>query len=191
VSLTPRQRVLLGALAVVLGLVVWQRLGPALRGDSGPGGTAAGSGAVVDAHVEELRVADLEPRPSVHETGRDPFRFGSPPAPPGPTPEEIEAARQRALAEAEARARALAAQPATPALPPEPQPPAVTLRYLGSFGSTRRRVAVFSDGNSIYNALEGDVLEGKFIVHRIGLESVDLRFVGFPKAPAQRLAAGS
>jgi hypothetical protein len=77
-----------------------------------------------------------------------------------------------------------------PAAPPEPQPPEVPFRYLGSFGSPARRVAVFSDGDAIYNALEGDVLAGQFIVQHIGLESVDLRFVDFPRAPARRLAAG-
>jgi hypothetical protein len=187
----PRQRLLLAALALLLGIVVWQRLGPALGGEGGPGGGAAGSAAGADSHVAELRVADLEPSPSQHETGRDPFRYGAPPPPPGPTPEELEAERQRALAEAEARARALAAQQAAAqAAPPAPQPPPVTLRYLGSFGTERRRIAVFSDGNAIYNALEGDVLEGKYIVHHIGLESVDVRFVGFPDAPPERLAAG-
>jgi hypothetical protein len=68
----------------------------------------------------------------------------------------------------------------------------VNLRYLGSFGPERARIAVFvgPGGGEVLNAREGDVLEGKFIVERIGYESVDLKFVGFPDAPARRLAAG-
>ena len=72
-----------------------------------------------------------------------------------------------------------------------PKPPVVDLKYLGSFGPETRKIAVFYDGSNIYNALAGDVLNGKFIVARIGYESVDLKFVGFPDTPAQRLALSS
>jgi hypothetical protein len=190
VSLSARQKGLLAVLGALLAVVLWQRLGP-LAGseDSGPAGAAGG--AAIDSTVEELRVADLEPRPSEHRAGRDPFSFGQPPRPPGPTPEEIEAARLRAEQEAAARAAAAAAAAAAlPPEPPRPQPPQITLKYLGSFGPATRRIAVFSNGEMIYNALQGDVLEGKFIVHRIGFESVDVRFVGFPDSPPQRLSAG-
>jgi hypothetical protein len=73
-----------------------------------------------------------------------------------------------------------------------PKPPPVTLKYLGSFGPAARRVAVFADenGENLYNARAGEVLEGKFIVDRIGYESVDLKFVGFPDEPARRLPIG-
>jgi hypothetical protein len=68
----------------------------------------------------------------------------------------------------------------------------VTLTYLGSFGPKSRRIAVFADesGENLYNARTGEVLEGKFIVDRIGYESVDLKFVGFPDEPARRLPIG-
>ena len=187
---TARRQALLALFGVLVAVAVWRLVPGADEG--GFGGPRTRGKALAVTEVSELRVADLEPTPSVHPAGRDPFHYGAPPPPPGPTPEEIEAARRQAQAEAEARARALAAQQASavPAQPPEPQPPAVPFRYLGSFGSAKRRVAVLSDGNSIYNALEGDVLEGQFIVHRIGLESVDLRFVDFPDVPPRRLAAG-
>jgi hypothetical protein len=66
----------------------------------------------------------------------------------------------------------------------------VDVTYLGSFGSPERRIAVFSDGKTIYNATRGDTLGGKFVVHAIGYESVDLTFVGFPDVPPERLAVG-
>ena len=69
----------------------------------------------------------------------------------------------------------------------KPKPPEFTMEYLGNFGPPSRRVAVFSDGKKIHNALEGEVIDNKFIVARIGYESVDIRFVGFPDTPAQRL----
>ena len=71
-----------------------------------------------------------------------------------------------------------------------PKPPQFTMSYLGSFGPPDKRLAVFTDGKTIYNTQQGDVLEGKFIVAHIGYESVDIRFVGFTDWPAQRLAVG-
>ena len=188
-SWTGRQKALAALLLLLLAVLLLQRLGfGGSAGDDGSELRGAGRGA--GREVTELRLADLEPHAGTHGSGRDPFRYGQPPPPPGPTPEELEAARRAA----EARARELAAQEAArvaaAAVPPEPQPPPFTLRYLGSFGPAKRRIAVFSDGKLIYNALQGQVLGGKFIVHRIGLESVDIRFVDFPEVPPQRLAAG-
>ena len=54
----------------------------------------------------------------------------------------------------------------------------------------RLRLAVFSDGQEIFNVPEGDVLKEKFVVVKIGLESADLGFVGFPDTPAKRLEIG-
>ncbi len=138
--------------------------------------------------VAELRLGDLVVRPRDLSVGRDPFRYGPtppPPPPPGPTAEDLERMRREAE---EARRRAEAAARAAAI----PRPPDVTLVYLGSFGPSARKVAVFTGtgGEKLYNALVGDVLEDKFIVDRIGLESVDLKFVGFPDEPAKRLAIG-
>ena len=49
---------------------------------------------------------------------------------------------------------------------------------------------MFSDGREIYNVREGQVLKDKFLLVRIGFESADLGFVGFPGAPTQRLEIG-
>ena len=198
-KLGARERRLLYVLGALGVLVTVQRLLPMVRGGAAAAGgegsavDAAGRPAEVETEVVELRVADLAAEPGSYSAGRDPFRFGEPPPPPpppGPTPEELaEIARQQAAAEAARRAleeeRARLA-----AIPSKPQPPQFTLVYLGSFGPERRRIAVFSDGKNIYNAAQGDVLEGKFVVDRIGYESVDVKFVGFPQEPARRLAIG-
>ena len=68
--------------------------------------------------------------------------------------------------------------------------PTFPLQYLGSFGSETRRIAVFSDGETIHNAMTGEIIEGKFIVDQIGYESVDIKFVGLPDLEAKRFAAG-
>jgi hypothetical protein len=143
--------------------------------------------------VEELRFAALTIRPREYTPGRDPWRYKDPPppkpAPPPPPPSAAELeARRRAQEEADRlRAEMARRQQEEAAIP---KPPPFTLSYLGNFGPPNRRLAVFSDGKTIYNAQEGEVLEGKFIVAHIGYESVDIQFVGFPDWPAQRLAVG-
>lgn len=181
------------ALILVLLVVGGMRLSSFLPGS---GGSVGGPGAAAAAgargtsleKVVELRLADLEIEPGEYSPGRDPFRYGTPPPPPPPPPPTVDPqdqARARDAALAAARARATSS-----AAPPRPQPPPVDVVYLGSFGSNRRRLAVFSDGNDIFNAMQGGVVKEKFIVEQVGYESVDLGFVGFPDAPPERLAVG-
>jgi hypothetical protein len=208
-------KLLLGILAAVLLVSGWFYLrsddegaapAPAARRGAGldpeGGGTVApasspsrGRGAEARAAVPEviaLHFADLERTPHTYRTGRDPWRFVEPPPPPPPVPKaptkaELEArrlaeeARLKAAADAAAEAARIAAIP---------KPPPFTWTYLGNFGPVERRIAVFADGKTIYNAQQGETLAGKFIVAQIGYESVDIRFVGFPEWPAQRLAVG-
>jgi hypothetical protein len=205
-----RTKLLLGVLAVAVVASGWfyfnsddeapatgtPRSGAAMDPDLGPAPAAAPSAprasrpAVPD--VLPLRLGDLERTKHTYTPGRDPWRFVDPPPPPPPKPHvptkaELEAlrlaeeARRRAEEEA-ARLRAIEEA--------RPKPPPFTWTYLGSFGPPNRRVAVFSDGKTIYDALQGDVLAGKFIVAQIGYESVDIRFVGFPEVAAQRLPIG-
>ncbi len=203
-----RQRVLLGILAVLALITGWVYLVPdsappppprgAVDADSDASrpaprpaanaGDAAGKDvrAVLPLHFEALN------RPSRgFTTGRDPWRFYQPPPPPPPPPHRLSEAELRALREAEeARQRLLAQQQAEAArVAAIPKPPPFTWTYLGNFGPAAQRIAVFSDGQKVINARENEILEGKFIVSRIGYESVDIRFVGFPDWPAARLAA--
>jgi hypothetical protein len=138
--------------------------------------------AVRVAEVRELDLESLRPSTGVTAIGRDPFRYERLPtlAPPPPPPPPPRPDRRSALAAA-AAARAAAAGPATPS---------IGVRFLGSFGNEKRRLAVFSDGETITNAMEGDTVQGRLIVDKIGLESVDLRFVERPDLPAERLAVG-
>jgi hypothetical protein len=81
--------------------------------------------------------------------------------------------------------------PQPPPPPPKPQPPPVDVEYLGSFGPASAPIAVFTNGEEIFNVRTGEVIAGKFQVVQIGYESVDLAFVGFPDAPPERLPVGS
>jgi hypothetical protein len=216
-----RQRVLLGALAVLLLIVGWVYLMPgdddaapprppaarregagAIDADAGvvtalsaPPRPAAGGFAVVSASdaaqgIEPLRLAALSRTPPSFTTGRNPWRFVEPPPPKPPVPKPPSAAELRALREAEeARQRLLAEQARLEAIErAKPKPPPFTWSYLGNFGPAQQRIAVFTDGQRVWNARQGQTLENKFIVAQIGYESVDIRFVGFPDVPAARLA---
>jgi hypothetical protein len=206
VNAATRQKALVGVLAVLVLLWAWSTFGPSDAGPAAPGpapeplagrpaapgaGRGAPGGAGLD-RVEPLRVADLDRIPPSTQPGRDPWRFVEPPPPPppppprGPSPEDLarlQAERDRLARE---RAEELARQRAEAAIP---KPPPFPYSYMGNFGPGRR-IAVFTDGQTIVNAREGEVVDGKFVVERIGYESVDIKFVGFPDVPPQRLAAG-
>lgn len=205
-----RTKLLLGALAFVGLFAVWTWIGPGGGDDAAPTGSAGAydeegppsqvlpgarrrpAQGPVD-HVEELRVAALAARPREYTPGRDPWRYVDPPPtpppppPPGPSAAELEAQRRAQEELARQRAEMLRQQQTEAA---KPKPPPFTMSYLGNFGPASRRIAVFSDGKTIYNAQKGEVLAGKFIVAEIGYESVDIQFVGFPNWPPQRLAVG-
>jgi hypothetical protein len=205
-----RQKRLLMVLGALLLIVAWRYL-PAMLGLGGgddaavdvpnaqrslddeparrrlPAGEES-QGARPGDRVEILRVADLDRAPRPLVAGRDPWRFIDPPPPPikppppprQPTAEELE--RQR-LAELERQRLAeLAAREAA-----KPRPPEFTMEYLGYFGPADKKIAVFTNGKNQINVLEGGVIQNHFIVDRIGYESVDIRFVGFPDVPPKRV----
>lgn len=193
-----RQQVLLALLLLVMAVVVWRRIGPQLTGDRARDGRPAatgstsrpgGTGTVELPEVVDLRLDDLQAVSGDLEQGRDPFNESRPE--PAPSPPEASRASQTALREALERARQEQESEMTASDARfVPNPPSVDVVFLGSFGSDSYRWAVFTDGSEIFNVGEGDVLNNKFVVVRIGFESADLGFVGFPEAPAQRLEIG-
>jgi hypothetical protein len=166
-------------LVIVLGVLVlsagWRFLQDPEKATMEP---ASPSGAAVEepaprAEVVSLHLASLDAVRPLSAAGRDPWRFQDPPLrkslPPKDTPILTPPAQQPSVQ----------SQPAA-ALP------ALTLEYLGSFGPREKRIAVLSDGKRTFNALAGDVIDGRFIVERIGYESVEIRRVGIP-GRAERL----
>ncbi|HKV12524.1 MAG TPA: hypothetical protein VJ725_30545 [Thermoanaerobaculia bacterium] len=213
-----RQKLLLGVLGFLLLIVAWRYLGPS--GDGGGEEDVLGPSATYDpeaadgaapptlpgarqgnkakksgppGRVAQLRLGDLDRVPPGYAEGRDPWRFVTPPPPPPepapPPPPPPSAAELAAQEEARRRAAEEAERLRLEAL--KPKPPEFTWEYLGNFGPANKRIAVFSDGKREYNVQEGEVLDKKFIVARIGYESVDIKFVGFPNEPAKRLGVRS
>jgi hypothetical protein len=115
---------------------------------------------VVDVKLELLKNAPTELEPST----RNPFQFK--PKAPASAP------------------RPQAAPPKAPIViaPPVPQgpppPPPITLKYIGVLDTAQGRVAVFREsGGDIVNGKEGDIIDGRYRVVKIGVESADLAYV--------------
>jgi hypothetical protein len=69
-----------------------------------------------------------------------------------------------------------------------PQPPAFPYRCIGRFGPDANPFAVFDGGGAIINVRLGEVIDGKFVVRAIGVESVTIGIDGFPE---QRVSIGA
>ena len=115
---------------------------------------------VADVNLDALRATASEP-PRVT---RNPFRFYEPPPPPP------------------AAVRPRVAEPAfvPPPVPTgPPPPPPITLRFIGLIEAPQRsgRVALLSDGRGgLMSGREGDIIEGRYRVLRVGTDSIDLAY---------------
>ena len=168
--MTMRSRLLLLlVVAAIVGGAFYFLRSPAAPVD---GGTTvpAGGGAqtsrqgnpVGDVRLESL---DRQDRRRRSTPSRDVFRFGEKRAaiavPPQPTPR-------------------VPVEPVPQAPTGPPPPPPIPLRYIGYLDQPGEvpRVAVLSDGRgNVFNGKEGDVIEGRYRVLRIGNDSADLIYV--------------
>ena len=151
------------------GYGIWPWAGPTtgLTNRTGAGG---GRGAQTRAHddVTDIRLELLQrERAALSAPDRNPFRFerrASAAPPPRPQPAR--------------RPVPIEAAPTGP-LPPPPPPP-IPLRYIGYLqpSDASGRVAVLSDtrGN-VFNGKEGDVIEGRYRLLRVGDNSADLIYL--------------
>lgn len=105
-----------------------------------------------------------EQRDRAGDSSRDLFRFRERQAPSAP-------------------ARTAAAPRPAPTGPPvplgPPPPPPITLRLIGMLNAPTQagRVAVLSDGRgNVFNGREGDIIEGRYRLLRIGADSVELAY---------------
>jgi hypothetical protein len=135
---------------------------PGRSNGRGPSTTAASKETpVADLRLDRLKTdaADLE------APTRNPFQF-----------------KQRAAPSA-ARPQASAAPPPVVVAPPPvaqgpPPPPPIALKYIGVLETAQGRVAIFRDtGGDIVNGREGDIIDGRYRLLKIGVESADLAYV--------------
>ena len=71
-----------------------------------------------------------------------------------------------------------------------PPPPEFTGKYIGNFGTSAHPIATFSMNGEIINVRPGQTFGGRFILRSIGIESVDIGFVGYPTDVTRRIPVG-
>jgi hypothetical protein len=169
--MTARARTQLIALGVLIAAIVVMAYVQSGDPPAEAGGNASnrrGSGASagrVEVPVVDLRLDRLTAeRDDPGDPERNPFRFRPAPTPP-PAP----------------RAETRPAAPQVFAAPPPtgpPPPPPIPLKYFGSADTQGTRIAWFSDARgNVVQGKEGDIIEGRYRVLRIGADSADLAYI--------------
>ena len=163
-----RPLLLLAALGVALTVVVIARRGddPVANPGRSNGRSATTTATTKETPVADLRLERLKTEASeLDPPSRNPFQF-KPKAAPSPSRSQASAA----------------APPVVVAPPPVPQgpppPPPIALKYIGVLETAQGRVAIFRDnGGDVVNGKEGDIIDGRYRLLKIGVESADLAYV--------------
>lgn len=184
-----QQRLLAGLLLVLVAVVGYQLLSrPAASGRPPSNGVrtaahprAAGgaiSGGVPNVGLDALQHTQPEPL----SAGRNLFQFGAAPAP-KPAP----GAGRAASAMRPPAAAGGVANGGRPLVDPIP------LKFIGIVEAPgpMGRVAVLSDGRDVYHGHEGDIIEGRYRIVRIGLESIEMAHLDGSGRQMIRLTGGS
>ena len=170
-----RQREIALAIAAMLliAVAVWTvRRSTTPPAAAAPGGATASSTQPQSKHP--IAAIDLEAldakRPEPEESDRNPFRFKPKSAPPPPA---------AAVRQQQEQAAAAAAQAAAGSSEPPP-PPRIPLKYIGEMSDPKKtgaRVAILSDARGVYYGREGDIVEGRYRIMKIGVESIELAYL--------------
>lgn len=171
-----RRQLLLLGLLIVVALVVWYTTSsndaateaPASASNPAvtpqpvpPAGGAGGRGG--NALPEPVRLADLEPVPEQSAASRNPFGFGSKPAPPAPPPPVY------------VPPPPAPPQPTRPVVPPLPPIP---VKFLGFVEDPARpgKVVALGVNGGVMVAREGDLVDGRYRLVKVGLESIVMAY---------------
>jgi hypothetical protein len=169
-----KRRLLMSGGAIAVLVVVMWSMRPASAPSSAvapaPARQVAGQAApAAPPPVPPVKLASLEAeREQPSESNRNPFRYQPkvvPPPPPRPAPIQTP---EPATIEAP--------KPITPPGPP-PAPP-IPLKFIGLLERANGvKWAVLSDGKNVMHGREGDIVEGRYRIVKIGTESVELTHV--------------
>lgn len=164
-----RNQVMLGALVVVLGAVVAYRLWPGTAANAPAASNARGAARTSGGGVQELATdvhleALQQERPKPGDVDRNLFRFrakSDPPPPPVPVT---------------TRPMEPPARPGPAGPPPSPPVPPIPFKFIGilEVPGQARRVAILSDQRGVYHGREGDIIEGRYRILKIGTESIEM-----------------
>lgn len=160
--------------------------------------------------VDPVRLDLLEAESGSYSSDRNLFAFKEPPPPPPPPPVQppppppdqdkdgVPDFRDNCVSTANPDQQdidrdgigSVCDEPETPPPPPPPTPPQFTWKFIGMFGRPQSPIATFARDGDIVNARAGETIEGKFIVRRIGIESVEIGYIGFPPDQTLRVPLG-
>jgi hypothetical protein len=171
-----RRQLVLGAvlvIAVVAGLVAWSGgddpVPPPRTRAAPPDRNAVTTDAAAPADVDLEALS--RPRGEPLDSGRNLFRFRARPAPPPPSPPP-----QTRTPEALAQEQAPMNLPPAPVGPPPPPP--ITLKFIGIVEKADgTRYAVLTDGKRPISGREGQEIEGRYKILRIGNESLEIAYI--------------
>jgi hypothetical protein len=177
-----------------------------------PAATRVARGRVAPAGVDPVQLDLLEAETGSYRSERNLFAYREPPPPPPPPPTpppapppdddkdgvpnfrdncpNVANPDQRDIDQDGIGTACETDASEIPPPPPPPRPPSFTYKFIGTFGPAQRPIATFARDGEIVNARVGDVIEGKFILRRIGIESAEIGFVGFPNDVTQRVPLG-
>lgn len=163
--------VLLGLAVVALAFVKLMPSGSATRGVATSNqprvAATAGAGDRIDPQDFDVRLGSLKaPRPEPSDADRNPFRFQPkppPPAPPSPAP----------------------TVPPPPVFVPNgeappigpPPPPPIPLKFMGIIEGQGRKLAALTDCKFTYRGEEGETIDGRYRLVKIGVESVQMEYL--------------
>jgi hypothetical protein len=161
---------LLALLGLVLVVYLATRMfsGPAATPTVSTGGQRAQAQVAdqIDPALLDVKIETLGDEPgAAAEVSRNPFRFQPRPPPPPPP--------------------MASAPPPSSYVPPPPPPPAPTgppaigtlIKFIGIIDTGKEKIGAFSDCKYTFSGREGEIVEGRFRVVRIGVESAVLEYV--------------
>jgi hypothetical protein len=128
-----------------------------------PGVPAAGKPATMDPAELDVKIETLTARATEEaDVERNPFRFQPKPAPPPPP---MPAAPPQSYV------------PPAPPVPTGPPPIGNTIKFIGIVETGNGKIGAFSDCKASFPGREGEVIEGRYRVVKIQVESAILEYV--------------
>lgn len=163
-----RSLLLLGAFIALFGVSRWYNAAPQSAVPVSPStGAPVPTGVTVPSTLPSpIALGKLDTVATAPAADRNPFGFGVKPAPPAPPPPAP-----------------LPPPPAPPPGPPPPPPgpPPITLKLVGimTHPTTGRPMVILKDaaGNTLFQATEGAVVDGKYRIIKINVQSVVIAYV--------------
>ncbi len=162
-----RTKLALAALAVVMAFAAWTWFGPSATPASAPASAPrrGAAGTAQDLPKAEAMIVKLPAlqakRAEPADSARNPFQFGA---------RRVEAPAASATPEP-----VVAPPPVVPTGPPPPPP--IALKFIGTVEKADGlKLAVLTDGRAPLYGKEGDIIDGRYRILSIGVESIDIAY---------------